>query len=75
MARRMDVGVEQLSERGVQIRMDEARLRKQFLRRLVERDRVRRDVREDLDPISQLLATPRVDRQAFEIEEDLDMLF
>src|SRR5208283_5396492 len=65
----------EFEEQSVQIRMDEARLRQQFLRRpLVEGHRVRREVREDLDPHTHFLATSRMDRQAFEIEEDLDMV-
>ena len=55
--------------------MDEARLRQQFLRRrLVERDRVRGEVLEDLDSPTDFLPTPRMDRQALEIQEDLDMV-
>ncbi len=71
----VDVGVEQLEEQRVQIRMDKARLRQQFLRRrLVEGDRVRREVLEDLDPLADFLPAPRMDRQALEIQEDLDMV-
>ena len=52
--------------------MDEARLRQELLRRrLVEGDRVRGEVFEDLDPLP-FLAAPRMDRQALEIQEDLD---
>jgi hypothetical protein len=50
-------------------------LRQQFLRRrLVERDRVRREVLEDPDPLPHFLPAPRVDRQAFEVQEDLNMM-
>ena len=46
---RVDVGVKEFEEQRVQIWMDEARLRYQFVRRrLVERDRVRAEVFEDL---------------------------
>ena len=72
---RIDVGVKKLEEQGIQIRMDEARLRQQFLRRrLVERDRVRWEVLEDLDSSSHFLPAPRMDGQALEIQKDLDMV-
>ena len=65
---RIDVGVEELEEQRVEVRMDEARLRQQFLRRrLVEGDRVRREVLEDLDSLTDFLPAPRMDRQALEI--------
>jgi len=71
----VDVGVEQLEEQRVQIRMDEARLRQQFLRRrFVERHGVRGEVREDFDPHPHFLPAARVNRQPLEIEEDLDMV-
>ena len=50
--------------------MDEARLRQQLLRRrLVEGDRVRREVLEDPDSLTDFLPTPRMDRQTLEIVE------
>ena len=71
----VDVGVEQLHEQPVEFRVDEARLRQQFLRRrLVVGLRVRWEVRVDLDAPTDFLSAARMDRQAFELQEDLDLV-
>jgi hypothetical protein len=71
----VEVGVEPLEEQRVAVGLDEARLRQKFLRRrLVKGNRVRGEVLEDPDSLTDFLSAPRMDCQAFEIEEDLDMV-
>jgi hypothetical protein len=55
--------------------VDEPRLREQLLRRrFVVGDRVRREVLVDLDPPAFFVPTARMDREAFEVQEDLDLV-
>jgi hypothetical protein len=71
----VDVGVEQLDEQAIEIRVDEARLRQQLLRRrLVVGHGVRREVLVDLDAPAVFVTAARMDRQALEIQEDLDLV-
>lgn len=70
-----DIRVEQLDEERVQIGVDKARLRQQPLRcRLVVGIGVRREVFLDLDPLTHFHATPRMDRQALQVQKDLDLV-
>jgi hypothetical protein len=71
----VDVGIKELEEQRVELGMDEARLRQQFLRCcLIERHGVRREVREDFDPLTDFQPATWMDGQALEIEEDLYMM-
>jgi hypothetical protein len=63
------------AEQPMQFGVDEARLRQQPLRRgFVVRLRGRREVRIDLDAPAIAVAAARMDRQAFEVQEDLDVV-
>ena len=71
----VDIRIEQLHEQLIQFGVDEARLREQLLRcRLVVRLGGRREVRIDLDAPAVAMAAARMDRQALEPQEDLDLV-